>query len=143
VLDTNIYIHAIRSAAARQELAAFQRLRAPHLHQHAVVVAELLAGAADEAALARWHERWVAPFERVARVIAPGYGTWQEAARILVRLVAGGHISRTPVARGLFHDCLLAAGAREHGYILVTHNTRDFELIERVLPGLRYTPPFP
>lgn len=57
VLDTNVFIHAIRSAEARLELAAWQRTMAPHIYQHAVVVSEILVGARDEATWKRWHER--------------------------------------------------------------------------------------
>lgn len=143
VLDTNVYIHAIRSAVGRRELAAFQRAHAPRIHQHAVVAAELLAGAADEATYERWHAHWLRPAERVGRVITPGYGEWCSAARVVVRLFEGRHIATRSVAPGFLHDCLLAAGAVTHDYSVITYNVRDFDLIARVLPGLKYAPPFP
>lgn len=143
VLDTNVFIHAIRSADARVELAAWQRTMAPHLHQHAVVAAEILAGARDEATRKRWHERWIAPAERVNRVFVPGYGAWLRAARIITRLVEAGEIAPGTVKPGFFNDCLLAATSREHGHVIVTHNLRDFERIARVEQGVRAIPPFP
>ena len=143
VLDTNIFIEAIRSREARARLAEWQRAMAPHLWQHAVVVSELLVGAKDEAAWRRWHERWVLPAERVQRVIVPGYGAWLRASRIISRLVEAGWLSAGGIKPGFYNDCLLAATAREEGHAIVTHNRDDFHLIGRVEPGLRIERPFP
>lgn len=143
VLGTNVFIEAIRSAEARLELAAWQRRMAPHIYQHSVVVAEILVGARDEATWTRWHERWVAPAERVNRVFVPGYGAWLRASRIIVHLAEAGEISPGSVEPSFFNDCLLAATSREHGYTIVTYNTADFERIARVETGIRVVPPFP
>jgi predicted nucleic acid-binding protein len=143
VVDTNVLIHAIRNEAARERLAAWQRRLAPHIHQHAVVVAELLIGAPDEAAYERWYGRWVAPAERVRRLITPSAGVWARAARIIPRLLTAGHVTRSGISQSFFNDCLLAASAREDGYVLVTHDLADFELIARVEPGFSFVPPFP
>lgn len=143
VLDTNIFIHAMRNAEARMELAAWQRRMAPHLYQHAVVVSELLVGARDEATWRRWHERWVAPAERVRRILVPDYGAWLRASRIISRLAETGRISVGGVRPSFYNDCLLAATAREHGHVIVTHNREDFDLIALVEPAVRAVPPFP
>lgn len=143
VLDTNIFIQAIRNAEARAELAAWQRIMAPYIWQHSGVAAELLVGAKDEATWRRWHERWVLPAERVRRVIAPAYEDWLRASRIISRLTEIGKISVGGVKPSFFNDCLLAAGAREHGYRIVTHNREDFELIALAEPAVRISEPFP
>jgi predicted nucleic acid-binding protein len=143
VLDTNIFIEAVRSRKARVELAEWQRAMAPHLWQHAVVVSELLVGARDEATLGRWYERWVVPAERVRRVIVPGYGSWLRASRIISRLAEGGWISVGGIKPSFYNDCLLAATARDHGHVIVTHNHEDFDLIGRVESEVRTAPPFP
>lgn len=143
VLDTNVFIHAIRDAAARRALASWQRRLAPRIWQHAVVVSEILIGATDQAAFDRWRERWIAPAERLGRVITPTYGAWTRAARIVTRLVEAGELSAGGVRPGFFNDCLLAASARDHGYSIVTHNAADFGLIGRVEPGVRFLAPFP
>jgi predicted nucleic acid-binding protein len=44
VLDTSVYIEAMRHEEARGRLEAWQRRRAPHIWLHVVVIAELLAG---------------------------------------------------------------------------------------------------
>jgi predicted nucleic acid-binding protein len=143
VLDTNVYIRALRDHAARRELAAWQRRLAPFIHLHAVVATELLVGARDEAALERWRQAWVEPAERVGRIITPGAGTWERAARLVVRLVRGGHLSRGGVPPGFLNDCLIAASAREEGLTIVTHNTADFARIREADPALRFVAPFP
>jgi predicted nucleic acid-binding protein len=143
VIDTNVLIRAIRGDEARRELAAWQRAMAPYIHQHAVVVAELLVGARDEATWRRWHERWVMPAERVRRVVVPGYSTWTRASRIIALLTEQKAISARSVRPGFLNDCLLAAGSAEHGYAIVTHDARGFELIARVEPSLRALAPFP
>lgn len=143
VLDTNVYIRAIRDADARAELAAWQRVMGPRLYQHAVVVSELLVGARDGAAWRRWHARWVLPAERVRRVFTPSYATWLEASRILSRLAELGRIVPGSVTPGFANDCLLAASAREEGFVVVTHNRTDFERIREVAEGVRVMEPLP
>lgn len=143
VLDTNVYIHAIRDAGARAELAAWQRAMAPWIHQHSVVVGELLLGARDEETWQRWYERWVVPAERVERVVAPSHGTWLRASRMVARLSGRGRIQPGRMKRGFFNDCLLAASAGEEGFVVVTHNLSDFELLAEVEPGIEAVPPLP
>ncbi len=143
VLDTNVFIHAIRSPEARRELADWQRRMAPYIYQHAVVVSELLVGAKDDATRERWHDRWVAPAERLNRVLVPRYGAWLRASRIVTRLVEAGHVSPGGVKPSFYNDCLLAATSREDGHAIVTHNRADFELIARVEPGVQWVAPFP
>jgi predicted nucleic acid-binding protein len=143
VLDTNVLIHAIRDAEARQDLAAWQRRMAPHIYQHAVVMAELLVGAPDEAAYRRWYARWITPFEHVRRLIVPNASAWGRAARIVPRLVAAGLLPRGGISLSFFNDCLLAASARDEGYTIVTHNVRDYSLIAKAEPHFSFVRPFP
>lgn len=46
-------------------------------------------------------------------------------------------------SRTFLNDCLIAASAGEHGFVLVTRNLRDFETIQRVEPGVEHVPPWP
>lgn len=143
VLDTNVLIHAIRSAEAREELAGWQRRMAPHIYQHAVVTSELLVGARDDATWRRWHTRWVAPAERVDRIFVPRYAAWLRASHIIMRLAEMGKICVGGAKPSFFNDCLLAATSREYGHTIVTYNTADFELIALVEPAVEAIPPFP
>ena len=143
VLDTDVFIRAIRDADSRAELAAWQRRMAPHIHLHSVVIAELLVGAGTRRTWDRWRERWVRPAERVGRIIVPGYGAWLRASRIISTLLETKRLTAGVVKPGFFNDCLLAATARELGHSIVTHNLKDFELIASVEHGVRVLPALP
>lgn len=143
VVDTNLYVAAIRSDEANQALARFQRRFAPFLYQHSTVAQEILAGARDEAGYREFHEDWVEPFEALGRVLTPSHAAWTRAALILARLVQAGARSAGGFTRSFLNDCLIAASAREAGFTLVTADTRDFELIRTVEPRFQFTGPWP
>jgi predicted nucleic acid-binding protein len=143
VIDTNLYVEAITTNEGNAALAAFQRRCAPSLFQHSTVAQEILAGARDEAGYREYHEDWVAPFEDLGRVITPTHTAWTRAALIVARLVQRGHLSPGGFSRSFLNDCLIAASARDQGFILVTRNIGDFALISRVERGIHYQPPWP
>jgi predicted nucleic acid-binding protein len=116
---------------------------APWIHQHSVVAGEILVGARDEAAWRRWYDRRIPPSGRVGRVITPSHATWLRASRMVARLSEEGRIRPEQIRAGFFNDCLLAASAREGGFVLVTHDRTDFELLPELEPGLEAVPPFP
>lgn len=128
---------------SERPLAAFQRRFAPFLFQHSTVAQEILAGARHEAGYREYHDAWVAPFEDLGRVITPSHGSWTRAALIMARLVERGRMSAGRFSRSFLNDCLIAASAREHGFIVVTRNTRDFALIRGVERRLEFVPPWP
>lgn len=143
VVDTNLYVEAITTVDGNAALAAFQRRCAPFLFQHSTIAQEILAGARDEADYREYHQDWVAPFEDLRRVITPSHTIWTRAALIVARLVERGHLSPGGFTRSFLNDCLIAASARDHGFILVTRNTADFALIGQVERGIRFQPPWP
>jgi predicted nucleic acid-binding protein len=143
VVDTTLYVEAIRTDEGNDALARFQRRFAPLLFQHSTVAQEILAGAADEMAYREYHEDWIEPFEKLGRLITPTHSAWMRAALIMTRLVERRDRSPSGFSRGFLNDCLIAATARDQGFTLVTNNARDFDLIGRVEPALRYVPPWP
>lgn len=142
VLDTNIYIRAIRSEAGAHALEAFSSAFAPALYLHAVVAMELLAGARSPALRRKTTSSFIRPFERRRRVVTPGLGAWKRAGRIVAELMEARKLSREGMSRSFVNDCVLAASAREHGFVLVTENTRDFRLIATVSP-FKFVAPWP
>ncbi|HUG41743.1 MAG TPA: type II toxin-antitoxin system VapC family toxin [Longimicrobiales bacterium] len=142
VLDTNVYIRAIRSEAGARALEAFSSAFAPALHLHAVVALELLAGATTAALRGKTESSFIRPFERRRRVVTPGLAAWKRAGEIVGSLIGARELSREGMSRSFVNDCLLAASAREHGFVLVTENTRDFELIATVSP-FEFVAPWP
>lgn len=143
VVDTNLYVEAIRTDEGNRSLAEFQRRYAPVLFQHSVVAQEILAGARDEGTYREYHEDWVKPFEDLDRVLSPDHGSWLGAALIMTRLVERGSMSPGGFTRSFLNDCLIAATAREHGFVLITRNTRDYTMIREVEPGIRFEAPWP
>ena len=129
VVDTNLYIDALRTEAGKLGLGAFLSAYAPFVHLSAVVVQELRAGVRGSAA-SRLEASIVEPFERRGRIVTPGYAAWKEAGRLLAELVAPG--SWRQVTRSFVNDVLLAMSCREAGVVLVTANVADFTRIASV-----------
>ena len=129
VLDTHLYIDAIRNEAGKRALEEFHQVFTPFLHFSAVVAQELRAGVSG-ADGARLELGLFAPYERRGRVIAPSYTAWKETGRVLAELVAPA--ARASVTRSFVNDILLAMSCREAGAVLVTANKADFARIAKV-----------
>lgn len=142
VIDTNLYIEAARSGGVADALNAFQTRSLPSIYLHSVVAQELLAGAVRPDQGRRIRAEFVRPFEAVGRVLTPTHRSWKRAGEIIARLVRAKALSPGGFARSFINDCLLAASAREHGFVLVSRNERDFELI-RSVALLDVRPPWP
>lgn len=142
VLDTNLYIEATRRDEAADALKGFYARFLPWVHLHSVVAQELLAGAASPELERATREGFIEPFEEVGRVITPGHRAWTRAGEIMAGLVRRRRMSPGGFARSFVNDCLIAATAREHGFVLVTRNTHDFDLIREVEP-VPVVPPWP
>lgn len=134
VLDTNIFINADRDPQWADELNRFSVENLPSIHLSAVVVQELLAGAISPAIAKGIRVNYVEPFERRGRLVTPGYASWKRAGHIMAKLVGRKVMSPGSFGRGFVNDCVLAASCRERGATLITLNTRDFELIQKVEP---------
>lgn len=142
VLDTHLYIEATRSAARNRELVTFFTRHTPSIWLHSVVAAELLAGAVGRGLEDRTRRSFLEPLKAVDRVVTPSHAGWERAGSVLAALVRDGVVSPGGFGRSFFNDCLIAASAREHGFALVTENTRDFERIARIEP-FSFTEPWP
>ena len=126
VVDTQLYIGALRQDTDRAALNAFQIAHTPFLHLSAVVAQELRAGVRGAAA-ARLEQDLIAPYERRGRLITPTYDAWKEAGRLLSELISPA--GWRSVTRSFVNDVLLALSCREAGAVLVTSNVRDFARI--------------
>lgn len=142
VLDTNLYIQATRSAASFEALRRFLYVNTAAIHLHSVVALELLAGATTEK-MRRWVERsFIRPIERRERVFTPTHDASKRAAGVLASLVRDRRVRPKGIKKSLVNDCVIAASARDHGFVLVTDNIRDFALISDYLP-IEFVPPWP
>jgi predicted nucleic acid-binding protein len=142
ILDTSLYIFATRDEKWNDELQAFYWSHAPFVYLHSVVAGELLAGSVDPGLERRTQERLIGPFEATGRVVAPGRGSWKRAGQIVARLVREKKLSPQGIRRSFLNDCLIAASAREIGFVVVSDNTKDFDLIRTVEP-VDVVPPWP
>jgi predicted nucleic acid-binding protein len=129
VVDTSLYIDAIRTESGNAELGAFLTEFTPAVHMSAVVVQELRAGVRGADGL-RLESAIIAPFERRGRLLTPSYTAWKEAGRVLAQLVAPS--AWRSVTRSFVNDVLLAMSCREAGAVLVTLNLADCERIAKV-----------
>ncbi len=142
VLDTNVYTASFHTNAGRERLTTFVLANTPSLFLHTVVAQELLVGTYTETEYRQLNQRLIEPFESVGRIITPSHAAWKRAAYAVVRLIEKKVLSPGGYTRSFLNDCLLAASAEDHGYVLVTSDTKDMERIAAVLP-FRFTEPFP
>ena len=121
VLDTNVYVGALRNRDELQLLKQFLLRAGMRVRVDGIVAMELLAGAgstehvdAVRALISPYMLRdWTtAPFPR------------DEAA--LSEAAFGKRGGRRTMAPSLANDALLAASCRDAGAVLVTNNTADF-----------------
>ena len=142
VLDTNIYIRAVRDERWNRQLETFVTGFTPDLFLHSVVALELLAGATSPAMEARTRRAFLDPLKRRRRVITPSHDAYERAASIVATQLRRRQLSADGLTRSYLNDCLIAASAREHGFVLVTLNERDFARIAKVEP-FEFTKPWP
>jgi predicted nucleic acid-binding protein len=139
MVDTSLYIDALRTEEGKAGLSAFHSMFAPFELLSAVVVQELRAGVRGHAAT-KIEAEIVAPFERRDRLVTPTYAAWKESGRVLSALV--GPRGWDTVSRSFVNDVILAMSCRESGIVLVTKNLRDFMRIASVRT-FDFVPPWP
>ncbi|HEX3595741.1 MAG TPA: PIN domain-containing protein [Polyangiaceae bacterium] len=129
LLDTNVYIGALLSVDARERFRSTFYPLLPATVLSAIVAYELSVNAAN----ARTREllaEFVSPMEKAGRTVTPTFADWEQAAQVLsgISTREGSWKSKLP---HLLNDVLIALGARRAGAQLVTHNGKDFRLIQR------------
>jgi predicted nucleic acid-binding protein len=142
VLDTNIFVQAVRDRTWAEELVMFYGAFLPVCFLHAVVVQELLLGAVDARRGRALYEGYVAPFEARGRILTPSYRNWRRSGEVVAALVQRRRLSPGGFGRSFLNDVLLAVSCRDAGAILITANTADFSRIRMVEP-VRFIAPWP
>jgi len=133
-LDTNVYIGALRDAAALARLKRFLLRSGQRIRLNAVVALELRAGARTPA-LERAVAKLVEPHVTRERIVVPSFEAYLQAGRVIASLAT--HEGVMPSA-SFTNDVILATSCREEGVTLVTGNHRDFAAIQRQLRGFRF-----
>jgi predicted nucleic acid-binding protein len=129
LLDTNVYITALRSQAERDRFRADFYPLLPATVLSAVVAYELSVSAANTRTRDLLFE-FVSPMEQAGRVVTPNFADWQSAASIVSSIARKDGSFKSKLPR-LLNDVLIALGARRVGAEVITHNGVDFRLIRR------------
>ncbi len=129
LFDTNIYFAAIHDRGFLDRYRTFVIRIAPLSYLSSVVRFELLQGAKGNVARAR-----ISPvterLERVGRIVVPGHEDWIRAAIVQGRLWDDHPSLRR---KSLQNDILIACAARQVGALIITENTKDFDLVRPYL----------
>lgn len=142
VLDTNLYIRAIRNRAGALELEQFYSVFTPDTYLSSIVLHELLVGATTPAKARQIEEELARPLKRTGRVITPSHAAWESAGEALAQMARDGKLDLRSMPKSLVNDVLLATSCRESGVTLITENVRDFERIRRYI-RLEFVEPWP
>jgi len=142
VLDTNIYVDAIRDPEKERSLAAFLERNTPMTYMSAVVMQELRAGAVTDAQARALQDGIFGAFERRNRVAGPSPGAFKDCGRILAALFRQDGVPYRERPRSLVNDILIVITCRENGFTLVTADD-DFKMIRPHVRGFTYVPPWP
>jgi len=141
VLDTNLYIGAIRDPTMEAAMDSFLERNAPVTYMSAVVVQELRAGAITPAAARALDKGIFDVFERRGRVLGPSVIAFKECGRILAALFRQDGVPFRDRPRSLVNDILIALTCRENGMTLLTDDG-DFRNIRPFIRGFSFGAPW-
>jgi tRNA(fMet)-specific endonuclease VapC len=142
LVDSNVYIHGFRDRDFGERMRDFHSKHLARLMLSAVVMHELLVGAANAKREKVLLSGLIEPFRIRRRLHVPGRETWEAAANVDQRLRKRLSLQSRLRTRSFANDLLIAASAREIGATIVTENRDDFEIIGSAL-DIRFTEPFP
>jgi len=132
VIDTSIYVDACRSADARARFRTSFLPLVPVTYLAAVVAYELRINALDSGTRGLV-DAMIHPLQRTGRVVVPMCADWVEASDVITTIERKDRSWRSKLP-ALLNDILIALSARRIGATVVTHNARDFRLIQRYRP---------
>ena len=142
VLDTNLYIDAIRYRDKEAALNEFLERNAAATHMSAVVMQELRAGAVTVPQAKALQDGVFSAFERRNRIATPSAAAFKECGRVLADFFRQDGVPYRDRPRSLVNDILIAITCRENGLTLLTSDA-DFKLIRSHLRGFNYLAPWP
>ena len=142
ILDTNIYIDAIRDPENEDALGVFLERNTPMTFMSAVVMQELRAGAVTDAQSRALQDGIFGAFERRNRIATPSASAFKDCGRVLAALFRKDGVSYRDRPRSLVNDILIAITCREGGLTLITADDA-FRIIQPYLRGFKYFPPWP
>jgi predicted nucleic acid-binding protein len=129
LLDTNVYLEAVRSEEARAQFRKTFYPLLPATYLSAVVSYELSVNAHNRRTRTLLQD-FVRPMERTGRVVTPTFDDWSMASEVVTAIEANEKSWRSKLP-ALLNDILVALSARRIGATLLTYNRDDFRLIRR------------
>ena len=135
-LDTNVFVDALRQSHELDRLKTFLGWALPSTVLSSVVAAELTTGARTDRARRTLDEAVLAPFDRRGRIVAPSAAAWRRTGAHFARAGASG------LTASRQNDVLLAAQARERGWVVVTRD-HDLHALRPLMSGLQLVAPYP
>lgn len=135
-LDTNVLVDALRQSEELDRLKAFLSWALPSTVLSSIVAAELASGARTDRTRRVLDDAVLAPFDRRGRLLAPSVAAWRSAGALIARTAAPA------ITASRQNDVLLAAQARERGWVIVTRD-RDFDALRPLIKGLQIAAPYP
>ena len=139
VVDTNVFIDVLRSAAERQAYERFLHHGLALTYVSAVVGMEILAGARSGVHALALESELLGPFQRRGRLFEPSATALLTVGRLLSGLTAPG---KPLPSRSFVNDLLIGVSCRERGMTVLTRDA-DFQRVRRLVPGLRVEAPYP
>lgn len=100
-----------------------------------IVFYELVATSIDDSALQKY-ERWRVLSNKNKLLINPTASDWWETSKAIRRLYLLKNEQPTKL-KTLRNDALIARLAVVHDGFVVTHDTDDFQMIQKVMPNLK------
>ncbi|HEX8392457.1 MAG TPA: type II toxin-antitoxin system VapC family toxin [Longimicrobium sp.] len=128
VIDTQLLVRASRSEEDADRYRSFVTTYSPSIYLCSVVAQELLAGS-------RLHEnremlrRYIEPFERRRRTVAPTHWEWRRAGTVLNGLRKQGYT----ITSAFTNDVLIACTANQIGAEVIHDNFRDYHAIQQLV----------
>jgi len=129
LLDTNVYLEAIRSEESRAQFRKTFYPLFPATYLSAVVSYELGVNAYNRRTVSLVQD-FLRPMERTGRVVTPTFDDWTVASEVVTAIEARERSWRSKLP-ALLNDILIALSARRIGATLLTYNRDDFRLIRR------------
>jgi predicted nucleic acid-binding protein len=129
LLDTNVYLEAVRSEQTRAQFRKTFYPLFPATYLSAVVSYELGVNASNRRTVSLLQD-FVRPMERTGRVVTPTFDDWRVASEVVTAIQSKEKSWRSKLP-ALLNDILIALSARQIGAILLTYNRDDFRLIRR------------
>ena len=100
-----------------------------------IIFYELVATSIDDSTLQKY-ERWHLLANKNKLLINPTVSDWWETSKAIRRLYLMGTEQPTKL-KTLRNDALIARLAVIHDGFVVTHDTDDFQIIQKVMPNLK------